>query len=538
MPPKSIPRLLFILLAAAVVLPASMILSPEPKTLAPSMPSHYWRLDESPGNRFDDQHGGLSAHCSDCPLPIAGVVGQAQDFAAVTTDLKVPASESLDWAADQDFSIETWVRIANCDEAQAFVGRVDIDSGARWSLGCEAGTAVFEVDDGNDSEKNLLRGRRLIADNRWHHVAAVRDAFTKQLRLYVDGREDGRLDVGLHQHMQLSGSPLTIGFLEHSERRFKGALDEIAVRGRALSAAQIDRHFNDGSTGLALGYETCTDVPIRIMPVGDSNTARRTYRVSLSMSLRNEGYEKNFVGGFEDKCDGPCNYSPYHSGRAGWRPSDIVAALPDWLSQYAPQVILMHIGTNELDVDGVMEALDIIRNHDVNIVVLLAQIINRREYHPETTAFNAQLAKLANERIAQGYRVRIVDHERALAYPDDMLDELHPNKTGFAKMSRTWSEDLRRFLPACSFRPPEFISERELNAAAGVPYEKDLITSAVPPARYTLMRGPTGLRLHPETGRIYWANPVAGVYPIKVLASNSRGQTTQWLTLRVDRTQT
>jgi hypothetical protein len=303
------------------------------------------------------------------------------------------------------------------------------------------------------------------------------------------------------------------------------------VRGRALSAAQINRHFNDGATGLALGYETCPALPVRIMPLGDSNTERRGYRISLSMAMTEEGYEKSFVGSKRDKCDGPCDYSNRHSGRAGWRPADIAAILPHWLRRHDPDVILLHIGTNELDVASVTEILDIIQRHDPKTVVLLARIVNRQQYHPATTAFNDKVAALARERIARGERIRLVDQEGALTYPDDMSDELHPSAEGFRKMSATWLEDLRHFLPACSPVPPKFLSAAELKAEAGVPFEADLLTAGVPPPLYTLVEGPPGLRLHPDTGRILWPAPVVGIHPVRIIASNPSGRTAHLLTL-------
>ena len=524
-----------LVLAAAVVLPVNVIGPQESRTLVPSVPSHYWRLDESIGNQFADQHGGLPARCTDCPRPIPGIVGRAQSFADVTTGLRVAPSDNLDWPANQNFSIETWVRVASCDDAQAFVGRVGTDTAARWSLGCEAGVAVFEFDGGNDGENRVLRGSRGIADDRWHHVAAVRDALTGQLRLYVDGREDGRLDTAASQPVRFSGSALTIGFLQQpgDERPFTGALDELAVRGRALSATQIDRHFNDGATGLALGYDTCPTLPVRIMPLGDSNTRRRGYRNWLSQAMREEGYEKSFVGGRRDKCDEPCDYSYHHSGTSGWRPSDIAAILPHWLRRHKPEVILLHIGTNELDVPGVDEILDIIQRHDPGTVVLLARIINRKEYHAETTAFNDEVEALANTRIARGQRIRVVDQEAALNYPEDMSDELHPNKSGFEKMGATWLRDLRRFLPACSPVPPNLVSASELKAEASVAFESDLVTASIPSPVYTLVEGPTGLRLHPDTGRILWPTPVAGIHPIRIMITNPSGRTTQSIMLHV-----
>jgi hypothetical protein len=505
---------------------------PEP----PPPASHYWRLDETTGNRFEDDFGELSGTCSDCPSPAAGAIGGGQDFASNTAGIVVPGSSSLDWGTEQDFSIETWVHTTDCSAPQAFAGRVNLASGSRFSLGCDSGVATFELDDGLSEGHLVLRGNRRIDDGRWHHVVGIRDSFSGQVRLYVDGTEDARLDAGAFGSLALTGATLTIGFLEDpsDERRFGGRLDELAVRARALSTAEIDRHFNDGAMGLALGYETCPAAPVRIMPLGDSNTGRVGYRAPLSLAMRAEGYDKDFVGSRSNSCDGGCAYDPDHEGHGGWTPAEIAAALPAWLQSTPPEVVLLHIGTNQLDVAGVMNILDIIKQHDPEIVVVLARIINRQVYHPETTAFNDQVIALAESRIAGGDRIRIVDQESALTYPDDMEDMLHPNSAGFEKMKNTWLIDLRRFLPTCTSVPPVFISTPVLQATAGVPYQYDAQASGVPAPTYALVEGPEGLTVHPDTGRVAWPVPVRGTHTVRVLAANSLGNVQQAYALEVN----
>jgi hypothetical protein len=533
-----------ILLVASIMMKVLGGLQPTlaPGSVALDPYAHYWRLDEALTNNFADHVGGASGNCSNCPAPVPGVLGGGQDFGSAHAGITVPPSTSLDWTPAQDFSIEAWVRsgVGVCDSMQTFVGRFHPGSRAQWSLGCHRGVAVFTVDEGSGAEgPRVLKGQQALNDNRWHHVAAVRDAVTGQLRLYVDGQEDGRMDLHSTGRLPLlSGMPLTIGYLEQSSDRqqFTGVLDEVAVRGRALSAAQLDRRFNDGSTGLHLGYEACPARPVRIMPLGDSNTQRRGYRRTLSAALLNEGYDQDFVGSRKDKCKDGCPYDLDHEGHAGSRPSTIAASLPGWLGwlrRAQPDVVLLHIGTNELDVPGVEKILDTIKQHDANIVVVLGLIINRLEHDSATSEFNRQLAQLAHRRIVDGDRIRVVDHESALTYPDDMSDMLHPGKTGFEKMQEVWLKDLRRFLPACSSAPPSFISGRVLEAAAGVLFEHDVVAAGVPPATYMLMSGPPGLLLHPDTGRIHWARPIAGEFPVTIMASNAHGNATQSHALRV-----
>jgi len=270
------------------------------------------------------------------------------------------------------------------------------------------------------------------------------------------------------------------------------------------------------------------------MPLGDSITARVGYREPLSIALSDEGYNKDFVGSRTSSCTDPCPYDPDHEGHGGWRPSEIATALPAWLESTPPDVVLLHIGTNELDVTGVADILNIINAHDPGVVILLARIINRQVYHPETSAFNRQIAALAEERIANGERIRVVDHESALVYPDDMVDMLHPNSSGFEKMKGVWLEDLRRFLPACSSAPPRFISNFLPGATVGEAYEFDMVAAGVPSVTFSLREGPAGLVLHEQTGRLTWPSPVVGSHAVSVVAANPWGNATVTLTLQVE----
>jgi lysophospholipase L1-like esterase len=43
----------------------------------------------------------------------------------------------------------------------------------------------------------------------------------------------------------------------------------------------------------------------------------------------------------------------------------------------------------------------------------------------------------------------IVDQENALTYPADMFDNLHPNSTGYAKMSNVWYSALQSLISVC-----------------------------------------------------------------------------------------
>lgn len=197
----------------------------------------------------------------------------------------------------------------------------------------------------------------------------------------------------------------------------------------------------------------------RIMPLGDSITRgwygsvyHWGYREPLYVSLTG-GYGFDFVG---SKIDGSFP-DPNHEGRDGWRADEILNGRPsapaegklaDWLSKQQPDVVLLHIGTNDItqgnqDANEVNDILDVIDAYeDANnkhVTVILALLINRNPYNYATTQFNEDVNNMALNRIASGDDIIIVDMESALNYPTDMnWDGLHPNDSGYAKMAEVW----------------------------------------------------------------------------------------------------
>jgi lysophospholipase L1-like esterase len=194
---------------------------------------------------------------------------------------------------------------------------------------------------------------------------------------------------------------------------------------------------------------------VKIMPLGDSITRgvygspvkKWGYRQPLYVSLTNGGYNFDFVG---SQTDG--NFpDPQHEGHDGWQADNILPYLPSWLNTRQPDVVLLHIGTNDVtwndqDANEVNDILNIIDNYEADsnksVTVVLALIINRNPYNAATTAFNNDVNAMALNRIANGDDIIIVDMEHALNYTADMNDNVHPNDAGYTKMAAVWYDAL------------------------------------------------------------------------------------------------
>jgi lysophospholipase L1-like esterase len=196
------------------------------------------------------------------------------------------------------------------------------------------------------------------------------------------------------------------------------------------------------------------------MPLGDSitqgvlgSTDDTGFRRALYQSLTAAGYSVNFVG---TQAHGiPTDFDRDHEGHSGWRADQIRDSISSWLTRNPADVILLHIGTNDISqgqtvsstVSEVNQILDRIDARSTATVVFLARIINRNDgYSAATTTYNAQLQVLADTRVAAGDLIIVIDQEAALSYPSDLADAVHPNDSGYAKMAQCWFIPLSDYL--------------------------------------------------------------------------------------------
>jgi lysophospholipase L1-like esterase len=186
------------------------------------------------------------------------------------------------------------------------------------------------------------------------------------------------------------------------------------------------------------------------MPLGDSitsgvgSTNNNGYRKPLYLKLTEAGYNFDFVG---SQTNGDFA-DPNHEGHSGWHAdttgtNDILGQIYNLLAVNPADIVLLHIGTNDISVGGqdaneISDILDEIDRFSTDIKVILALIINRQSYSPETTQFNNDVSNMAQSRIDAGDDIIVVDMESALNYATDMADNTHPNDAGYAKMAEVW----------------------------------------------------------------------------------------------------
>lgn len=196
---------------------------------------------------------------------------------------------------------------------------------------------------------------------------------------------------------------------------------------------------------------------IKIMPMGDSLTSGWDptnptyfvgYRQRLYLGLKQAGFNVDFVGSLSNGGTAVPPFDLDHEGHNGYRADQVATDVYGWLVGNPADIVLLHIGTNDIsggneDVAEVEDILDEVDRYESdyskNVTVMLALIILRKDTkNPETIAFNDAVENMARLRIVNGDDIVIVDQERALDYPVDLLDYAHPTPEGYEKMGDTW----------------------------------------------------------------------------------------------------
>jgi lysophospholipase L1-like esterase len=210
--------------------------------------------------------------------------------------------------------------------------------------------------------------------------------------------------------------------------------------------------------GLVLAFASIASAdgptPIRIMPLGDSitygtsSTGTVGYRRPLYQLLTGSGYSVDFVG--SQTTGFPEDFDRNHEGHSGWRADQIRDNITGWLNSTPADVILLHIGTNDIsqnqgatgtavEIGQILDRIDAWETTHNQVWVVLARIVNRNDSRNGiTTTLNGLIQGLADTRIAGGDKIVVVDMESALSYPGDLADTVHPNDSGYGKMAAAW----------------------------------------------------------------------------------------------------
>ncbi|MBE9182208.1 hypothetical protein IQ268_26945 [Oculatella sp. LEGE 06141] len=238
--------------------------------------------------------------------------------------------------------------------------------------------------------------------------------------------------------------------------------------------------YATASNGVVVDLTTGTATrPIRIMPLGDSNTrgsepsgspSRNTgYRDDLWQSLRANNFSIDFVGSL---ADGPSaiSFDKDHQGHGGFAikgngtSGEILPNVTNWLNAAKPDIVLLMAGTNDFlgqnnSAEQVLQELEELIDRiyawspSINLFISTVPPIDPElRTHPNAASQSREAAKyndlipglLSNSKYA-GKRLTFVDTRGIFSKTDIRQDDgIHLTDSGYAKQAAAWNSAIRQ----------------------------------------------------------------------------------------------
>jgi hypothetical protein len=325
----------------------------------------------------------------------------------------------------------------------------------------------------NDSAKDLSSARSLARENTacWSTLAD---------RTLVASLANDRFPSMASYAIVTNGAKGNVTISDSTTGQFEYAPDPLGARG-------VD-NFDFRVTAPEQAAEIHTAMVVfipRIMLLGNSITAgvtdgandqppigqRTGYRKPLYDALVAGGYKFDFVGSQLTGAN-VTDFDADNEAHPEWSADEIAygrrldgsEGIYAWLEKYPADIILLHIGTHQLNSNpvGVQAILDELERWERSpnghpVTVLVARIIDQNPLNPDVSSFNTNLGALIQARThdpSHADDLLIVDQHAALNYPADLYDEIHPKQNGYAKMAKGWFDTLSNPQTGLLFKCP------------------------------------------------------------------------------------
>ena len=241
-----------------------------------------FNLDEGSGAIVSDLSGtGITGQIQGATWTASGKYGSALSFNGTTSyvDLGSPAAfqttGSMTWSAWVYPTAHPW------DDGN-IVAISDGTNGWHFKTTPDTGVRTFAILISNGVNYTQRNSTTVVALNTWYHVAAVYNAPSQTLDLYVNGVLDNGLLTGnaaIPAAMAIPNLPATIG-KRSGGFYFQGTIDNLRIYNRALSAPEVS---SDKSTPVTAGGGIVPSLSsLTCSPTSLGSAGSSTCTVSLS----------------------------------------------------------------------------------------------------------------------------------------------------------------------------------------------------------------------------------------------------------------
>jgi hypothetical protein len=209
---------------------------------------------------FDETNGPTAANLApggnngteiNSPAINNGYVVRSLCFDGVSQYVAVPDYAGINAGANQNFSLDAWVKrsFTNDSPPSVIVDKRDPTSGAGYSLALSYGNLIFQM--GDPGYTNYRDTGTVPADGQWHFVAVtVNRALTNGGRFYIDGTATGTFDPTSHPNSLVNPSPFLVGTTPlGGATSWLGCIDEVEFFLRAITPTEVQGIYNARTAG-------------------------------------------------------------------------------------------------------------------------------------------------------------------------------------------------------------------------------------------------------------------------------------------------
>jgi lysophospholipase L1-like esterase len=213
----------------------------------------------------------------------------------------------------------------------------------------------------------------------------------------------------------------------------------------------------------ASGFDPCPAAgSCKVLPLGDSitygsPTNNGGYRVELFTRAVTGRQQLTFVG---SQSDGPATvagmaFPENNEGHPGWTIAQITGiANPSSALEGSPEIVLLHIGTNDLPnslsgaSDRLAQLVDQILTALPSSLLVVAQIMPLPWAESSVVTYNAAIPGVVQARAAKGKHIILVDMNTGFPSSNGFAsDNIHPNDTvGYPWMGDKWYATIAPYL--------------------------------------------------------------------------------------------
>jgi acyl-CoA thioesterase-1 len=422
-------------------------------------------LNDGSGRVATDVSGhGLSATLINNATWTTGVNGGAINFDGNSL-LQIPGSGLS--SITSGVTVAAWVnRAANYGTWQVVASRqIGTGSSETFWLGYLGGNYRWFVNTSAGYSNVNVGGAAPL--NQWVHMAGTYDG--SYVRLYINGVQQF---AEPHRGTFTSQTaPVTVGAsyndtLKTPAEGVRAKMDNFRLYNRALSAAEIAQL---AQVAVPATVAPTTTAKIKILPLGASETygyiGPSTNPANLDGGYRRFLWEKLLLNGMTNidfvgsQTTGLPGIDANHEGHNGWATDLMSNFINGWMSTFTPDVVLLIAGPNDL-IQGAGPATALARmgtllnqihaaRPTTRILVATLWLPRTNNDYPgykpaEVLSYNAGLPAIVNNRISQGWNVKLVDLANLAALNtsssslDYGIDGLHPSAIAYKKFADVW----------------------------------------------------------------------------------------------------